>query len=309
MRISLRGVRAGYGGEPVLRGIDLEVGDGEFLAVIGPNGAGKTTLLRVIAGVVRPAAGEVLVDGRPISSLNPREIARKMGVVGQIPEARLDFRVQELVELGRIPHLGFPDRLGPVDRAAVRRALELVGLSGLAHRRLSTLSGGERRKAFIAVALARDPQALLLDEPTAHLDLKAQVELLRLFWNWSEDGVTVIATLHDLNLAATFARLVLLAAGRVLAQGPAPTVLTPQNIREAFGVEVRIAHDPLTGAAWVQPVWLPALSEQTPDLAGVRVDVDATVSGVRAGPGHEGDVSSHRAEKLGPGEHENVPDR
>ena len=252
MRIALERVSAGYGGRTVLRDVDLGLGDGELLAVIGSNGAGKTTLLRVIAGVLRPYAGTVRLDGRPMSAYSPREVARRIGAVAQTPEANLDFTVEELVELGRLPYLRFPDRLSHRDRAAVGRALELTGLVGLAGRRLSTLSGGERRRAFIAVALAREPEVLLLDEPMAHLDLKAQVELLALFRGWAAEGVTVVATSHDLNLAAAFPRLALFGAGRLLARGAPAEVLTPEGIREAFGVEAAVFRDPHTGAVHIR---------------------------------------------------------
>lgn len=252
MRVTLEHVAAGYGNTIAIREVDLEVGEGELLGVIGPNGAGKTTLLRVMAGVLRPLAGEVYLDGKPLPDLGPREVARRIGAVAQIPEASFDFTVAELVELGRLPHLGFPDRLGPRDRAAVRRALELVGLAGLSGRRLSTLSGGERRKAFIAVALAREPEVLLLDEPTAHLDIKAQLELLTLFRDWAKEGVTVVATFHDLNLAAVLPRLALLAGGRLVGDGPPEDVLTPANIRNAFGVEARVVEDPASGSRWLR---------------------------------------------------------
>ncbi|NOX45070.1 MAG: ABC transporter ATP-binding protein [Caldiserica bacterium] len=258
MRIVLEGVSAGYGERTVLRDVDLGIREGELLAVIGPNGAGKTTLLRVIAGVLRPRAGTVLLDGRPISECSPREVARLIGAVAQVPEASLDFTVEELVELGRLPHLRFPDRMADRDRIAVHRALELVGLAGLAGRRLSTLSGGERRKAFIAVALAREPEVLLLDEPMAHLDLKAQVELLSLFREWAGEGVTVVATSHDLNLAAAFPRLALLGGGRLLAHGAPEEVLTPGGIREAFGVEAAVSRDPHTGAVRIRYLPPPA---------------------------------------------------
>jgi len=252
MRIALEDVAAGYGGKAVIRGVELVIGEGELLGVIGPNGAGKTTLLRVITGVLRPLVGRVYLDGRPLPEFSPREIARRIGAVAQVPEASLDFTVAELVELGRLPHLGFPDRLGPRDHAAVQRALELVGLVGLSGRRLSTLSGGELRKAFIAVALAREPETLLLDEPTSHLDIKAQLDLLELFRNWAREGVTVVATFHDLNLAASLPRLALLAGGKLFAHGPPAEVLSPGNIREAFGIEARVLRDPATGAPWLR---------------------------------------------------------
>jgi len=246
VRILLEKVTAGYGDRVVLRDVELEVREGELLSVVGPNGAGKTTLLRVIAGVLRPLRGMVYLDGRPISGLSSREISKRIGAVAQDPGANFDFTVGELVELGRLPHLRFPDRLGPKDREAVERALGLVGLADLKERRLSSLSGGERRRAFIAAALAREPEVLLLDEPTAHLDIKAQLELIRLFRDWTGKGITVIATTHDLNLAATFPRILLLAEGKLLGDGDPRAVFTRENIRRAFGVEAEVGIDPRT---------------------------------------------------------------
>jgi iron complex transport system ATP-binding protein len=252
MRILLERVTAGYGDRVALREVELEVREGELLSVVGPNGAGKTTLLRVIAGILRPQRGKVYVDGRPASRLSPREISKRIGAVAQDPGTNFDFTVEELVELGRLPYLSFPDRLGPRDREAVERALRLVGLSTLRKRRLSTLSGGERRKAFIAAALAREPEVLLLDEPTAHLDIKAQVELIQLFRDWAGEGITVIATAHDLNLAATFPRVLLLAKGELLADGNPQAVFTPENVRLAFDVEADIGIDTRTGEVTIR---------------------------------------------------------
>ncbi len=252
MRILLERVTAGYGDRVALRDVELEVREGELLSVVGPNGAGKTTLLRVIAGILRPQQGKVYVDGRPISRLSPREISQRIGAVAQDPGTNFDFTVEELVELGRLPCLRFPDRLGPKDREAVEQALRLVGLPTLRKRRLSTLSGGERRKAFIAAALAREPEVLLLDEPTAHLDIKAQVELIQLFRDWVGEGITVIATAHDLNLAAAFPRVLLLAQGKLLADGNPREVFTPEKVRLAFDVEADIGIDPRTGGVTIR---------------------------------------------------------
>ncbi len=155
-----------------------------------------------------------------------------------------DFTVRELVELGRLPHLKFPDRLTPRDEEAVEEALAAVGLSGLAGRRFSTLSGGEKQRVFLAIALAQEPQVLLLDEPTAHLDVRHQLELMELVAERAREGLAVLAAMHDLNLAAAFAdRMILLVEGRVLAQGRPEEVLTRENLRTAFGVEARVARD------------------------------------------------------------------
>ena len=244
MKVRISELAAGYRGRPVLAGVSLELSPGELVAVVGPNGAGKTTLLRAISGALPPSAGAVYLDGKALGRLSPREVARRLAVVEQRPQVGFDFTVRELVELGRLPHLKFPDRLTPRDEEAVEEALAAVGLSGLAGRRFSTLSGGEKQRVFLAIALAQEPQVLLLDEPTAHLDVRHQLELMELVAERAQEGLAVLAAMHDLNLAAAFAdRMILLVEGRVLAQGRPEEVLTRENLRAAFGVEARVERD------------------------------------------------------------------
>ena len=244
MKVRISGLAAGYRGRPVLSGVSLELSPGELVAVVGPNGAGKTTLLRAISGALPPSAGAVYLDGKALGRLSPREVARRLAVVEQRPQVGFDFTVRELVELGRLPHLKFPDRLTPRDAEAVEEALAAVGLSELSGRRFSTLSGGEKQRVFLAIALAQEPQVLLLDEPTAHLDVRHQLELMELVAERAQEGLAVLAAMHDLNLAAAFAdRMILLVEGRVLAQGRPEEVLTRENLRTAFGVEARVARD------------------------------------------------------------------
>ena len=174
-------------------------------------------------------------------------------MVEQRPQVGFDFTVRELVELGRLPHLRFPERLTPRDQAAVERALAEVGLSDLASRRFSTLSGGEKQRAFLAIALAQEPRVLLLDEPTAHLDVRHQLELMELVAQRARAGLAVLVAMHDLNLAAAFAdRMALLVGGKVVAQGP-----PPENLRAAFGVEARVERDPEGGTLFIRflPRW------------------------------------------------------
>ncbi|MCR4404133.1 MAG: heme ABC transporter ATP-binding protein [Candidatus Acetothermia bacterium] len=253
MRISLQNLSFAYDSRPVLEGITLELGEGEILALVGPNGSGKSTLLRNLAGILRPTAGSVYLDFKELQKFTPRELARLFGAVEQERHVGFDFTVRELVELGRLPYLGRLERLGPEDRAAVWRAMALTHIEEFADRPISTLSGGERQRVFLAIALAQEPKALLLDEPTAHLDINYQLEIMEIIRERARAGLTVIMALHDLNLAAQYAdRMALLHRGRVLALGRPEEVLTPERIKEAFGVEVAITRSYPTGAVQVQ---------------------------------------------------------
>lgn len=259
MKISLQGLGFAYDTRPVLEGITLELAEGEVLALVGPNGSGKSTLLRNIAGILKPTAGSVYLDFKELRKFTPRELARLLGAVEQERHVGFDFTVRELVELGRLPHLGRLERLGPEDREAVRRAMALTHIEEFADRPISTLSGGERQRVFLAIALAQDPKALLLDEPTAHLDINYQLEIMEIIRERARAGLTVIMALHDLNLAAQYAdRMALLHRGRVLALGRPEEVLSPERIKEAFGVEVAITRNRRTGTLYLQlipPSW------------------------------------------------------
>ncbi|MGC8963054.1 MAG: ABC transporter ATP-binding protein [Candidatus Bipolaricaulaceae bacterium] len=253
MKVRLVNVSAGYGRTNVLEGVELELSAGEVLGIIGPNGAGKTTLLRAMAGALRPSCGVVYLDGQKLGRFKPRDLARLLGVVPQVPSSGFDFRVRELVELGRLPHLRPPDRLSPQDQAAVARALRLADLEHLASRPISSLSGGERQRVFLAMALAQEPEVLLLDEPTAHLDVRYRLEFLTLVRRLAREGMAVAMAIHDLNLACCFSdRLLLLSQGRVLAQGRPEEVLVPELLRQAFGLEALVLTHPISGRPWVE---------------------------------------------------------
>lgn len=252
MKVTLKDLSAGYSGKDVLAGVSLEFRSGELTAVVGPNGAGKTTLLRAISGALPPSAGAVYLDGKDLGALSPKQLARRLAMLEQRPQLGFDFTVRELVELGRLPHLSFPERLSRGDRQVVEEALSEVGLAELAGRRFSTLSGGEKQRAFLALALAQRPQVLLLDEPTAHLDVRHQLELMQFVRERLCQGLVVVMALHDLNLAAAFAdRLVVLRGGRVLAMGSPTEVLTPELVWEAFGVEAAVYRSPTTGRVYL----------------------------------------------------------
>ena len=239
--IELRGVTVELGGRPVVDRVDAVVGRGEWLALIGPNGAGKTTLLRAIARLL-PFAGEISLDGRPTPELARAELARLVAVVPQEPSTPPWMTVAEFVLLGRTPHLGPLAKEGARDRDAAARALARLDLLPFVGRRLGTLSGGEKQRVVVARALAQEAPIVLLDEPTAALDIGHQQQALDLLDVLrQESGLTLVAAMHDLTLAAQYAdRMLLLNDGRVVADGPPVDVLTEATIAEHYGAAIDV---------------------------------------------------------------------
>ncbi len=239
--IELRGVTVVLGGRPVVDGIDAAVADGEWLALIGPNGAGKTTLLRAISRLV-PFAGSISLGGRSTAELRRVELSRLIAVVPQEPSTPPWMTVGEYVLLGRTPHLGPLAKEGKRDREAAARALARLDLLGYEERRLGTLSGGEKQRVVVARALAQEAHIILLDEPTAALDIGHQQQAFDLLDTLrAESGLTLVAAMHDLTLAAQYAdRMVLLDAGRVAADGIPHDVLTEALIGSHFGASIDV---------------------------------------------------------------------
>jgi iron complex transport system ATP-binding protein len=231
----------GGGRREVLRDLSLELSPGEVVGLLGPNGSGKTTLLRLLTGQLVPDSGSVTFGGRPVHEWRRDALARRVAVLPQQLDLPAGFRVAELVEMGRAPHARSLFGSTADDDRAVRQALVDAEALDLAHRFADELSGGERQRVLVAMALAQEPELLLLDEPTLHLDLAHQVGLLRTIRRLrSQRGLAVLAVLHDLNLAAAFApRVVVLADGAVAADGLAAEALTPQLVARVFGVGVR----------------------------------------------------------------------
>jgi len=253
--LEVRGVRVAIGGRALVDGVDVAVGRGEVVGLVGPNGAGKTTLLRAVSGVLTPTSGEVLLGGRPIAELGRREFARQVAVVQQLPEAPSAMTVGELVLLGRHPHLGWFEQESSRDRQIALLAMGRAGCAELAGREIATLSGGERRRAFIARALAQEPALLLLDEPTANLDAGAQAEIGSLLRALALDGVGMLVVLHDLTLAASVCdRVVLMSEGQVVASGAAREVITAEHVARVYGPGVGVIRDPASGRVVVIPV-------------------------------------------------------
>ena len=247
--VRLRNLRAAYGERVVLRGVDLDVPAGGFLAVLGPNGAGKSTLLKAVAGALKPSGGDVFVAGERMSALSARERAKLVALVPQDPELPAGSSALEVALLGRNPHLGL---LSWETRADVEIALESMRLArcdDLAGRAVETLSGGERQRVAIAMALAQRTPIILLDEPTANLDLAYQPAMMALMRQQAADGgKAIIAAMHDLTLAAQFCdAAAMLSGGGVLAVGDPADALTPDNIRAAYGAEAIVMPHPRTG--------------------------------------------------------------
>ncbi len=233
----------------LLDGVDLRAARGQFVGLIGPNGAGKSTLLRTLSGVLRHQEGSVWLEGSELRSLQTREVAGLLALVPQIAPYTQGFTAFELVLMGRYPHLGRFEVEGRSDERIAREALRLTEAEEFAPRTLETLSGGERQRIFLARALAQQTGILLLDEPTSNLDVLHQLTILGLVRRSVDAGLTAIAAIHDLNLAARYCdRLVVLSEGRVLTEGAPEEVLTPETIEAAFGVRSAVYREPATGA-------------------------------------------------------------
>jgi iron complex transport system ATP-binding protein len=253
-------ISCSYNGHAVVENLCLEARPGEVLGLIGPNGAGKTTVLRAMARLLKPVRGTVLLNGRNMWQLPPRRVAQHLALAPQVDSGSWPLTIDQAVMLGRAPHRGWFLPLALSDRAAIDRALERTGLLELRERPVSKLSGGEQRRVVLARALAQEPNILLLDEPTAYLDLKYQTETLELVRELAHhDGLTIVITLHDLNQAALCAdRLALLARGQLLGVGRPEDVLAPALLTEAYRVPLTVAAHPI----YHTPLVIPLISRE-----------------------------------------------
>ncbi|MFJ3964576.1 ABC transporter ATP-binding protein [Streptomyces sp. NPDC090036] len=248
--LSAKGVTVAYDGVDVVHDASMTLRPGEVTVLVGPNGSGKSTVLRTIARLQRPRAGTLVIDGDADGfALSPREFSRRVALLTQGRPTPSGLTVRDLVEFGRYPYRRRWGRDDPGGRAAVDRALALTGVEDLAERGAEHLSGGQLQRVWLAGCLAQETGVLLLDEPTTYLDLRYQVELLDLMRDLADDhGIAVGAVLHDLDQAAAVAdRIVLLHAGRIIADGAPEDVLTPERLTDTYGIRIDVETDPLTG--------------------------------------------------------------
>lgn len=260
MRLTADAVSVRYAGlaRPALDGVSLDAPPGGLTAVIGPNGSGKSTLMRALLGTSPLADGRVTLGDRPLEAWDRRELARTVGAVPQSESIDFPLTTRELVAMGRYPHLGPLAPEGDVDRQAVGRALDACHVGELAARDVATLSGGELQRARIARALATEPRALVLDEPTASLDIRHEMEILELLRSSADSGITVLLITHGLDTVAQFADLmVLLSAGRVAAEGTPAQVMREDVLGEVYGWPISVHGDAATGAPRVTPLRAP----------------------------------------------------
>jgi iron complex transport system ATP-binding protein len=239
-----------------LRDVDLAIPQGSLTALLGPNGGGKTTLVSLLAGVLKPRSGRVLLEGVDLDTLTRRQIARRIAVVPQETHPAFDYTVMEIVLMGRHPHLGRLAIEGPADREIALEALAATDTAAMADRRYMTLSGGEKQRVIIASALAQSPALLFLDEPTASLDLRYQLEIASLLSRLNRDrNVTLVLATHDLNLAAALCtHVVMIRQGTVIAQGATADVLTADGVRALYGVEADVSFHQTAGHLTVVPI-------------------------------------------------------
>jgi iron complex transport system ATP-binding protein len=249
IKLEVKSLGLAYGRNVVVENLTFQVLPGEMVGLIGPNGSGKSTIIKALSRVISPLSGQILLDSKDISQIPRGDLARLLGVVPQMPLLPNAFTAFEIVLMGRNPHLGLLQYEGARDLSITWQAMERTATQSLAERRIDELSGGEIQRLVVARVLAQEPKAILLDEPTANLDISHQVEILDLIKNLCrENNLTVVAALHDLNLASQYCdRLILINKGRLHAQGTAKEVINPQNIKEVYGAEGCVYAHPVNG--------------------------------------------------------------
>ncbi|WP_210246457.1 ABC transporter ATP-binding protein [Youhaiella tibetensis] len=254
-RIEARAATIGYDRRLIAENLSVAIPDGSFTVIVGPNACGKSTLLRALSRLLRPASGEVLLDGRSIQSYPARDVARKLGLLPQTSLAPDGITVADLVARGRYPHQKFLQQWSKDDEAAVIGAMEATKVTDLSGRLVDELSGGQRQRVWVAMVLAQETPLLLLDEPTTFLDIAHQIELLELLRRLNRDeGKTIVAVLHDLNQACRYAtHLIAMREGRVMAEGQPTGIVTAELVEAVFGLPCLVIEDPISHTPLVVP--------------------------------------------------------
>ena len=256
MMMHARSLSLSYDQELVLKNIDVNLMEGSITSIIGPNGSGKATLLKSLSRCLKPKEGDILYQGKPLQDYRTRELAKNIALLPQTPQIPMDDTVYDLVCRGRFPHTNWMGQLDKQDKHVVQWAIEATQLQNLMHREISTLSGGERQRAFIAMSLAQEPRLLFLDEPTAHLDIAHQFEILELIKELNRDmKIDIVMVLHDLNQAMQYAdNLLVVCQKGIYAHGKTGDVMCEQLCEEVFGIEVRFVMDRNSEQRWIVPV-------------------------------------------------------
>ncbi|AHM71999.2 ABC transporter ATP-binding protein [Yersinia hibernica] len=254
-RLQAQALTLGYDGKIISENLNVSIPDGEFTVIVGPNACGKSTLLRALSRLLKPQAGEVILDGKNIASLNTRHVARHLGLLPQSSQAPDGISVLDLVARGRYPHQKLLQQWTSADKLAVSHAMQATGVSELADRSVDALSGGQRQRVWIAMVLAQQTPLLLLDEPTTYLDIAHQIDLLELFSSLNQQhNHTLVAVLHDLNHACRYAtHIIAMRDGQVVTQGKPREVITAELVEQVFGMPCLIIDDPVSHTPLVIP--------------------------------------------------------
>jgi iron complex transport system ATP-binding protein len=244
--VKIENLSCGYDKEQVLFDLSFEIHRGEFLGIIGPNASGKTTLLRIITRIMRPWKGRVLYCEREIAEIPKKELAKRIAFLPQLIYIPPSFLVYQFLSLGRLPHIGRFSDMRERDYEAVSYAMEVADIVHLAEKRMSELSGGERQRVLIAQSLSQEPEVLVCDEPTSHLDIGYQVKIMDLLKRLNQNGLTIVSVFHDLNLANLYCtRLILLSSGKIADDGTPNDVMRPERIREIYQTDVAAGREPI----------------------------------------------------------------
>jgi len=255
-RLEGRGLRVGYEKRTIIESLDVAIPPDSFTVIVGPNACGKSTLLRALARLLKPSAGQVVLDGGDIAQLPSKEVGKRIGLLPQTSIAPEGISVIDLVSRGRYPHQTILKRWSDADERAVAEAMAATNVTSLSSRTVDELSGGQRQRVWVAMALAQETPLLLLDEPTTYLDITHQVELLELFTRLNRaSGRTLVAVLHDLNQAARYAtHLIAMREGRIVAEGAPAEIVTAEMVHEVFGLRCRVIDDPESHTPLVIPL-------------------------------------------------------
>ncbi len=263
-RLRAEAVTLGYDDDPIISQLTTRIPDGSFTVIIGPNACGKSTLLRALSRLLRPRAGQLLLDGEDIARRPAKEVARRLGLLPQSSAAPDGITVADLVGRGRYPHQGLWRQWSDADERAVMEAMAETGTTELSARHVEELSGGQRQRVWVAMVLAQQTDILLLDEPTTFLDIAHQVELMELFAHLNRRGRTIVAVLHDLNHAARYAdHIIAMRDGRIVAEGAPRDVVTAARVEEIFDLPNVVIADPVTGGPLVVPLRIPVGAART----------------------------------------------